>query len=637
MMHASTSRSLFRVMLLALLAATVVACATVDRSDPRFPSVRGVEPIRYEVHLHQPETQTVDIRMVIPNVRERSLHISLPTWRPGRYAIEDFAGTVRWIRASNTAGDSLAIRKLDKATWEIDPAGSRTVLVEYQLYANALGNRTRHVDDTHAYLSGTSVFTYVPNRRLHPIEVEVFAPETWRTATGLPAHPEKANTFTAPNYDVLADSPLEIGMQEFIEFDVDGVPHEIAIWGEGDYDLEEMAADFTEIIREQWAIFGELPYERYVFLIHVRPGAGGGTEHLNSTIMQTTPNTFRSRAGYVRYLRLAAHEIFHTWNVKQFRPSGLSPYDYQNENYTRLLWVAEGSTSYYDDLTLVRTGQNTVSAYVRGLESSIVSELNRPGRLLQSLEESSFDAWIKFNRPTPDSSNTTVSFYSKGALVNLMLDMEIRRRSNGRHSLDDLMRLLYERFPLHSSGFRPEDVVRLASELAGEPMDAFFRNYVSGVAEIDRTMARALETVGIEMYFDGEEHGRGGEWLDAFVQRPHLGMTVATRSGRPTISGISGEGPAWGSGVMSGDVILSINGTEIEDTDAANELLGSLEPGSRLRMRVERRGEARDVAMTVDGRPDGRWRVRWAADPSPEQIAMFESWTRQPWPNDDAS
>jgi predicted metalloprotease with PDZ domain len=428
--------------------------------------------VEYHVSLERVHAQLVDVRVEFPARPGEALEFRLPTWRPGKYLILDPSGTIVDLRAEDGAGGTLRVRKLDKSTWRVSPSPTGRVVVSYTIYANSLNDRTRHADDTHAFLSGSSVFIYNERLRSEPVRVRVDRPEGWEVATGLAEDPTRPDAWLAPDYDVLVDSPLEIGEHELIGFSIDGTPHDIVIWGPSEADAERLASDFAAITRVQRDIFegpgGRLPYQRYVFMIHCQPGIGGGTEHLNSTIMHTRPTTFTSDSAYERFLGLVSHEMFHTWNVKRLRPAGLTPYDYQQENYTDLLWVAEGTTSYYDDVTLVRAGLIEPDRYLAIMSRTISNERRRPGGRVQSLADSSYDAWIKYNRSTPHDINATVSFYSKGALVSLMLDMEIRRFTDNRASFDDVLRTLYRRFPLESGASRPTTCWRCSPRSPGE-------------------------------------------------------------------------------------------------------------------------------------------------------------------------
>src|ERR1041385_2667007 len=410
-------------------------------------------PIEYTVSLNAPQTQMVDVRMVIRKLTGRTLDVAMPVWRPGRYEVFNPAGGVRDVRAETVVGGPLPIGKTDKTTWHITTGGAEEVTVTYRVYANSLGDRMRHVDDTHAFLSGAAVFFHVPDRLKDAVVVNIEAPSSWKIATGLECVPGNPRKLVAPNYDVLVDSPLETGLHDLLEFEVNGKPHQIAIWGGARYDPVRLKDDFAKIIKSQASLFGDMPYRRYVFLIHVGPDASGGTEHLNSTIIQRPRASLEDPEAYKTFLGTVSHEFFHTWNVKQFRPAGMHPYDYMRENYTDLLWVAEGTTSYYADLTNARVGLKEPNEYLGNLSDAIHAMRNRPGTRVQSLAESSFDAWIKFSRSMPDDANFTVSFYDLGALASLHMDMELRRRTRNRVSLDDLMREMYRRFPLSGNGY----------------------------------------------------------------------------------------------------------------------------------------------------------------------------------------
>lgn len=605
--------------------------------------------IEYIVSLPAPQTQMVEISIRVPNITGETLEVALPVWRPGRYEVLDPAGTVRQVRAFDNDDRSLPIEKIDKSTWRVTTNGETAVRVAYLIYANSLGDRTRHVDDTHAFLSGSTVFFYVPGRKHEPIRVRIDAPEGWKVAGGLDHAPDDEYTLLAPDYDVLIDSPIEIGLHEVIEFDVEGKLHQIVIWGKADYDAEELKADFAKIVKSQVDIFGEMPYERYVFLTHVGSGMGGGTEHLNSTIMQTRRASLEEDGPYKRFLGLVSHEFFHTWNVKALRPAGITPYDYTQENYTKLLWVCEGTTSYYDDLTLARTGLMKTKDYLKLLAKSIGSMRNRPGSRIQSLEESSFDAWIKFNHSTPDSVNSTVSFYSNGALVSLMLDMELRVRTNNRFSMDDLMREMYRRYPLDGSGYTPQNLVDVAGELSGFDFDPFFDLYVRGTT--DPNFESALQAVGLELVFNpnyededeespNEESAKGTNTsklqenekeADGSVLKAYLGLQLSSSNGRTTVRSALSDGPAYTTGITSGDEIIALDDRRLSPDDL-DKRLKNYQPGDTVTLHVMRRDELRVFEIVLGAKPDGKWELNYVKEPTDTQIAVYESWIKQDWP-----
>jgi len=592
-------------------------------------------PTEYVVSLAAPQTQTAQISMTVHDVKSGSLDVCLPVWRPGRYQVLDQAGTISAVLAKDANGKSLKVVKIDKSTWRISlaadnaatAAGGQSVTVSYRLYANSLNDRTRHIDDTHAFLSPAAAFLYVPERRLAPIRVRVDAPQDWRVSTGLEQAPDAANTFVAPDYDVLVDSPLEIGLHDLHTFDVDGVPHEIVIWHAGTtvvpkpiYDAEQMKRDFAEIVRVQKSIFGDMPYSRYVFQIHSGAGLGGGTEHLNSTIMQTSRATFEDEATYKRFLGLVSHEMFHTWNVKQLRPADLKPYDYAHEDYTRLLWLVEGATSYYDDLCLVRAGLQSPDAFIGAIEGMIASELGRPGWKEQSLEESSFDAWIKFNKTTPDSPNTTVSFYSKGALVSLLLDLEIRSRTENRASFDDLFRTMYQRFPIGGPGYTTQDVLDTLQEISGSSFNEFFEGYIAGTAvpEFDRYFG----VVGLECVLDKS----GPRQEDAV----YLGLTLIEKEGKTLVSGVLSDGPAYLAGLMTDDEIVAMNGQRLKRDDL-DKRLRKLSPADRVTFTFFRREELRSLDVVLAGKSTAKWTLRRVKEPTAEQREAYRSWFNRDW------
>ncbi|MEM9409027.1 MAG: M61 family peptidase, partial [Acidobacteriota bacterium] len=470
----------------------------------------------YRLGFPAPQTQTVEVEMeVVAGSGELTLH--LPTWRPGKYQILDPSGSLSRVEAADANGEPLTVRKSEKSTWKVTVPRRGPVRVSYSIYANELRLRTRHVDATHAFLSGSSVFLYSPSTRALPVRVEFDLPEGWRIAGGLERVGDDA--VVAPNYDVLVDSPIEVGEHDVYTYEQNGKSYEIVVWPAGvALDQENLLEDFAEITDEHYDIFGDAPFDRYVFLLHASSGAGGGTEHLNSTIMQTSleavEGSFERSDPYLRLLGLTSHEFFHTWNVKALRPDGIQPYDYQRENYSTLFWVAEGTTSYYGPLTLARRERFEVKKYLKDLSGSIDGVRNRPGSRVQSVAESSFDAWVKFNKPSPNSGNTTVSFYRRGALVSLVFDAWVRRESAGSSSLDQVLRTLYERHPLESGGFTEADLRRALQEAAGSDPSELFERYVHGTDELP--LEEALATFGLELLLEppkkrGSDEGDAGE------------------------------------------------------------------------------------------------------------------------------
>ncbi len=591
----------------------LVPLVLASRADAR------PERIEYIVDLSRARMQLADITMVIRDVPDGPLEVRLPVWRPGRYAINDHAGAIQDVRAAAADGTSLPIHKTDKATWRIDPQGADEVRIAYTVFCNEARLRTRHVDDTHAFLDASATMMYSPPLRNEPVRVRILAPDTWRIATGLEPAPDDPRSVVAPNYDILVDSPLEIGEHDLIEFEVRGIPHQIVIWGRGDWRQRPLAEDFAKIVRTQADIFAHMPYTRYVFMIHCQPGFGGGTEHINSTIMGARPESFESDDAYKKFLGLVSHEMFHTWNVKHLRPAGIVPYDYQKENYTDLLWFAEGTTSYYDDLTLARCGLIDIDEYLDRLSGQIRSVRSTPGRQVQSLSESSFDAWIKFNRRNEHSHNASVNFYSQGALVSLLLDLDLRARTSGKVTLDHVLREMDARYPLEAGGFTKDDLVRTIGEMSGHDYRAFFDRFVDGTETYP--LEEALELVGLELVRDAD----ADEGATAY-----LGLSLRTGGGLAEVSRINADGPAFSAGLNVGDRIVALDGIAL-DAEDLDERIEKYDPGDRIVFTLLRHGVLREITVSLAERPAGRWTVRKVEEPSDAQKQAFEAWTHRPW------
>jgi predicted metalloprotease with PDZ domain len=571
-----------------------------------------IRPIEYTVFLNAPQTQTFEVRMLVRNVASPALDVALPVWRQGRYAVLNPAGTVRGVSASTPAGRPLSIRKTDKTTWRIETQGAPEIVIRYTVYANFLNDRTRHVDDTHAFLSGATVFMYVPDRRREALLIRLEAPSNWEIACGLDPAPGDDRTLLAENYDVLIDSPIEIGVHERVTFDVDGKRHDIVVWGGVAFDSERLERDFARIIRTEASIFGSIPYDRYVFLLHVGPGLGGGTEHLNSTIMQIPLQALESDAQYKTVLSLAAHEMFHTWNVKRLRPAVLRNVDLSRENYTDLLWFCEGTTSYYDELILVRAGLETAQAYLRTIAEAIYQRRSRPGVLVQSLSEASFDAWIKFNNPTPDDVNATVSFYEGGALATLILDLELRRRTRNRVSYDTLMRTMYETFPATGPGFTTRDLIQILNRLTESSFEEFFHRHIDGAA--DYPFEELFRVVGLDLV--PVQTGA----------RAYSGMSVHESNGATVVRFVLSDGPAYRAGVNSGDEIITLNGRKLKAGDINPHIEHTMAPGDTVWLQVMRRNRLRRIDFKLAARPNPRWEFRKLDSATEEQRTAYASW-----------
>jgi predicted metalloprotease with PDZ domain len=579
--------------------------------------VRAAQPIDYRVDLSRAHAQLVAITMTVPSWDRPEMDVHLPVWRPGRYQVLDMAGSVRAFRAESADGSPIEVEKTHKASWRLRDVPPGDVRVIYEIYANSLADRTRHADATHAFLSGSAVFLYLHERREHPVRVFLDAPAHWRIASGMDL---RDGALHAPTYDVLVDSPIEVGEHLFASRTVRGVEFELAVWGETAWarrptgiNLDRVMDDIEKLANAQIDLFGRFPASRYLFIIHVAPGLSGGTEHLNSTICCARPETFDDDKAYTRFLGLLSHELFHTWNVKAFRPADLTPYDYQQEDYTRALWLAEGVTSYYDALFVVRAGQQKPAAYLEHLASTIRGELERPGSNLQSLEDSSFDAWIKFNKPTPDSPNSTISFYSRGEITALALDLAIRRASGDARSLDDVMRTLYERFPDASRGYTPQDVLDAVNQAAGADFAPWFAAHIRGTAH--PPYAELLTHVGLELRRKPATP----------PTEPYSGLRLRDEGSFALVTQVWEDGPAHAAGFIADDLILALDGRRLKAADLTARLRELGEGGTGL-FTVMRRDRLLEIGVTPAWRDAGGYEIRRLPNRTDEQRRAYERW-----------
>jgi predicted metalloprotease with PDZ domain len=554
---------------------------------------------------------------------ESPLELVLPVWTPGSYLVREYARQVQDFEAFGTDGRALAWSKVDKTSWRIAAVPGEAVIARYAAYANELTVRTSHLDATHGYVNPATVFMFVRGREREPLELEIAAPNGWRTTTALAPSGvgEQAGSerFRAADYDELVDSPLEIGTHALLEWEVDGRRHCYAIWGEGNYDGDALVRDTTRIIEAAKELFGELPYPDYTFIVHLVPGGRGGLEHHNSTSLQVDRWTFRGKEYTESFLALVAHEFFHLWNGKRIHPAALGPFDYTAENYTRALWVVEGLTTYYTDLLLVRAGLMTPERYLEKLAESIQRLQAQPGRQVQTLEESSFDTWIKFYRPDENTANAQISYYHKGSLVALLLDLKLRAAQENRRSLDDLMRLLWERYGAPGVGYPesgPGSVPELASEVAGEDLSEFFARYLTSTLELD--YAGALAGAGLELV-PGMASG-----ADSVETR--LGVRLRDEAGRVVITNVLSGGPAERAGLEARDELVAVAGFRASAAHLAARL-AERAAGEPLRLSVFRRDQLLE-RVVVPTAPASPLVIRPVDAPTEAQRAVRSGWLK---------
>src|SRR5689334_24211288 len=511
-----------------MLKSPVLCAAALLLVLPLLAEAQTPVDISFTVAMSRPHTHLFDVEIAIKRAASGPAEemVVMPVWTPGSYLVREFERNVQDFAATDANGNPLKWEKINKNTWRVMTNRSPDWHAKYKVYANDLSVRTSELNSSHGYWNNANLLMYPEGYLKHSSTVRVVGPDVWKVATGLPGVPGQRNTFLAENFDVLYDSPFEVSNFKTLVFNVKGVPHRIVIDGAGNYDPERMRRDVQKIVETQVELMGgEIPYRDYTFFLHLRANAGGGLEHLNSCALGYPRFGFTIRSGeratsaapnatetperdYRGFLALVSHEFFHLWNVKRIRPDALGPFDYTRENYTKVLWVAEGITDYYSDLVLRRAGLISESEYLNATARAIRALQNTPGRKEQSVEESSFDAWIKYYRPDENSVNSQISYYDKGALLGMLLDLEIRKRSGGAKSLDDVMRYLYAEFFKKNRNYGPADFQKACELMAGGSLEEFFNKYVRGTQELDYNAA--LEAAGLRL---DTAAGKGGVYF----------------------------------------------------------------------------------------------------------------------------
>lgn len=589
-------------------------------------SIDSMPQITYTIAMPQPHSHLYHVGITIDGLSGTATNCIMPSWTPGSYLIREYARHVQEFAAF--AGDTrLYWRKMAKDTWRVEHHGAESIRVVYKVYAHELSVRTSHLDGSHGYFNGTSVFMYVPGRTSEPLALRVLTPPGlgWHVTSALPEQPDSdpaANywTFLASDYDELLDSPVECGTHRRFFFQVDDIEHRLAIWGHGNEDEQRILADTRRIVETERDLFGSLPYPHYTFILHLADRYGG-LEHRNSVTNIIDRWSFQPQSAYERFLELQAHELFHAWNVKRIRAAPLGPFNYRQENYTRLLWAMEGVTSYYDRLILVRAALMPPESYLEHLTDDILKLQSRPGRALQSLEDSSFDAWIKLYRPDENSDNSAISYYLKGSLVTLLLDLEIRHRTMGERSFDDVLRYLYATYPADVPGIAEEGGYLAAIEAVAGSADGayadFFQRYIAGTEELD--YERGLGYVGLRLewgYRAPRYDGSPPAWS---------GLNIREEHGRLLVTSVRSDGPASTAGIYPADELLALDGMRIDES-RLQARLQERKPGDTITLTLFRRDELLHVPLTLAAAPYNTLRLRRVEQPTPLQERLHRLW-----------
>lgn len=559
---------------------------------------RGVE-IEYTLNMKNPVSHLYDVEMSIKGIRETSISVSMPAWSPGIYRIENYARNVQAFAAATGRNQPLRWEQTDKQTWRITKQPPDDITVRYQVYSALLNDRMADV-------SPPATFMYVVGQKHVPCNVRYSTPGGWKVYTGLD---KKGDRYQASDYDVFIDAPAFIGDFKVLEFDTGGAHHRL-VFSKPDISMSaaQVTSDVQDIVEAAMKVFGKLPYKEYTFLFKVQPQATTSVEHLNSTRITVGENDFVTQTTYRRFLATVAHEFFHLWNVKRIRPEVLGPFDYTREVPTHLLWMSEGITSYYGDLLLERAGIDMPAEYLSRMGGVIDSLQHAPGRRLMSAEEASWNAWLR----SDNADNNTISYYTKGEIVGLLLDIEIRARTKNQKSLDDVMRYLMATYADKGVGFPEDGFLKAIETVAGSDFHEFYRATVQSRLELDYN--RYINQAGLS--------------VDAQTQPGaiYLGIEFDAGEGnQPRIKHIEANSPAERAKLDTGDLLVAMDDERLTFENFRNRL-HSHRIGETIKLTVMRDQELLTLNIVPIEFQNQIWYVNEMARPTPEELQLKNEW-----------
>jgi predicted metalloprotease with PDZ domain len=561
----------------------------------------GAIQISYTVTFPEAQAHYADVEMNISGLSQNTLDLKMPVWTPGSYLIREFAKNIESFSAEAN-GKMLAGPKVTKNCWRINSSGLSNITVKYRVYCFEISVRTSFVDAAHGFLSTTGIFLY-PDKMLHePSTIHIIPYKGWtKVSTSLDMVNNDPFTRHSPNYDILFDSPIEVGTQDIFGFDAAGVKYEVAM----------VKRDMAKIVETETAIYGENPNKHYVFIVHNYAKGGGGLEHLSSTTLGVSRDSYTTEAGYHGFLSLVAHEHFHLWNVKRLRPFVLGPFDYDNENYTTDLWIAEGFTAYYQNLVLQHANLYPSEVFLNAMAGEMSTIDNTPGTKVQPLAEGSYDAWIKSYRPNENTVNTTISYYTKGAAVAMLLDLEIINDSKGAHSLDDVMKYMYNTYyKAKGRGYTDAEFKEGLEKFAGKNLDGFYKNYVYGVTPIDNN-----KYLGYAGYNVSDEL--------AGTNNATIGITFIPGISPKIVETVLRGTAGWIDGINVNDEVKAIDGNPV--TDIATMLSGK-RPGDKISVSVIRDGLPLILPVTLLKNTNVKYKINSLPNPTPQQMVVRKKW-----------
>ncbi len=566
----------------------------------------------YQVSMNNPELHLFQVSVTIDNWDQKELDLKMPVWTPGSYLVREYARHLQSFEAINGEADEpLSWQKVSKNHWRIDTEKTKNIVIHYEIYANELTVRTNHLDATHGYFNGAALFFYIPEYQNIPITISVIPPHPdWQVTTSLLKISN--HIFSADCFDTLVDSPFEIGTQEIENFVAGDKPHQWVIWGKGNVDKNKIIKDTKAIIEKEAELFGDLPYEDYFFLLHLSASGFGGLEHKNCCVLNYPRFGFRNKDKYNRFMQLVAHEFFHLWNVKRIRPKGLENFDYDQENYTSSLWFCEGVTSYYDMLIPYRAKVYDRKFLFELISKDISQYLATPGRNIQPLRESSFDAWIKLYRREAYSNNNQISYYLKGQFIALCLDLLIRKNTEGEKSLDDVMAEMWVRFGVDEIGYTETELKEVIEEFAQEDLTTFWELYLNDTQELP--FNDYLKPFGLILEAKKDKKAP-----------PFLGITLEKDGCLEKISFVDRTSPAAQVGIEAGDELLAIDGFRVTG-DTLRERLQDYQPNDVIALTVFHQEELKTFHVTLGEVVPASYQLKVMGEQNKSQKELFDNW-----------
>ncbi len=579
--------------------------------------------IRYALRPADPTGHVGRFAIDLDGISGPSIDLVVPSWVPGSYHIVNYVrGFHAWSARAGPDGPPLPLERIDKARWRVTTGGVPRVRVEYSVYGHEAMNESFDLTPDHLFVNAAECLPYVDGHLEDPVEVALEVPNDWRVVSELPEIGSHPPVLRAPNYDTLLDNPIEIGRPEVLTIHPRGIPHRIVLCGRGNFEAHRLEEDIGKIVDAAIRLVGESPIPSYTFFYHLTELPDGGLEHASSTSCVFPRLAFTPGEPYRWFLFVTAHEYFHLYNVKRIRPAAFDRFDYTRENYTRLLWWMEGATDYFAAVILRRAGLLTPTQFLEEEAKMAARYLATPGRRFQSLEDSSLGTWVGLYQPYEDSPNRSISYYLKGHLVSLALDLELRERSDGRASLETVLRRLWEEYGRPGRGVGETELPAIVERATGVDVHDFFARFIGGTEDLD------FDAIGRRAGLTFGEKPRPP--TDEEPVPGYLGVRLEDAAGHARVQHVFLDAPGARGGLSPGDEIVAINGAKVTHAGFAKTMLG-YPPGSPVELAVFRRGFLTRLSLTTGRPPPEKYAFTPVDAPSDLARRIYAEWIGAPW------